>query len=751
MPRTDLLMLSEDDLAALTNRGTVKRAQKELEAGQPSVTFEEGADECLVFTWSDGIRCEFPAGKSIHDARCSSGALGITRHIVRSVLAYQKNHRDQASPNSGPANATQNDNPAETADALLVREAPPSPSSSATDAESLDGRQDVPSNVTPSTQVARAAETRPEGRVPQGHAEASVWDPGQISDEALVSIFGAATVTRARTRFQEGTLVELFRGKKPYAIFLDENCCVRFLVPGDARYVTADCVESVLPRYVAMAVWAFRELPGDKQHGLLSLQQKIQAAPVDLLGELDKVLIALATQGVSQLSATFIARLARLENQLRDQALIWPAELIAELTHLVEHYQQHDARFDPLEVSHIVGELVARARAILRDKGQVPQMLIRGSRAERPFDIEAGRYVGLGIAFRTSRHSTTVNAYLQATDTGIVTTIERSYAHAASGTTPQSSSAATTPAKPFHELSEISLYRGVSLARLAQSQVLLKTAKRTVAGELILPRSATSFSLNPQTFQWEQLKPPLLAENFDQVRARLEYQPPGYLGPRRRTAGLVVIPLKRLEAAEFDIVTQKLRATLVDENDAEASLELPYHTRGSVGFDHFLQQLNAGRESVKFVAGSVQSLQGQLRLTPISFVLAGANTRSMIMPYVMTAAQMPKDVTPSAAESQLNADDLPAGGVSPVDDFLSSLRDFSGELLLAGVGNRSSFVEQQARDLAERALATGFVRIGQQLQGLADELASGKDSLHHSWDRAARSALQVALFDRVLM
>ena len=34
MPRPDLLALSPDDLAVLTNRGTVKRAQRELESGE---------------------------------------------------------------------------------------------------------------------------------------------------------------------------------------------------------------------------------------------------------------------------------------------------------------------------------------------------------------------------------------------------------------------------------------------------------------------------------------------------------------------------------------------------------------------------------------------------------------------------------------------------------------------------------------------------------------------------------------------
>jgi len=34
MPRSDVLALSLDDLAALTNRGTVKRAQREIETNE---------------------------------------------------------------------------------------------------------------------------------------------------------------------------------------------------------------------------------------------------------------------------------------------------------------------------------------------------------------------------------------------------------------------------------------------------------------------------------------------------------------------------------------------------------------------------------------------------------------------------------------------------------------------------------------------------------------------------------------------
>ena len=89
MARSDLLALDADELASLTNRGTVKRAVRELESGEPEFSIKENK-KGLVVSWSDGITCTFPPDKPIKDAVCSSGSLGISRHIVRSVLAYQQ-------------------------------------------------------------------------------------------------------------------------------------------------------------------------------------------------------------------------------------------------------------------------------------------------------------------------------------------------------------------------------------------------------------------------------------------------------------------------------------------------------------------------------------------------------------------------------------------------------------------------------------------------------------------------------------
>jgi hypothetical protein len=90
MPRADLLALTPDDLTALTNRGTVKRAQRELEAGECTCALAEAADGCVTAKWSDGVECRVPAGAVLRDGRCTCAAAGLCRHLVRTVLAYQR-------------------------------------------------------------------------------------------------------------------------------------------------------------------------------------------------------------------------------------------------------------------------------------------------------------------------------------------------------------------------------------------------------------------------------------------------------------------------------------------------------------------------------------------------------------------------------------------------------------------------------------------------------------------------------------
>ncbi|GAA2365659.1 hypothetical protein GCM10010404_20140 [Nonomuraea africana] len=85
--RTDLLALTADSLAALTNRGLVKRADKELVSAAPQLRTD--ADGTVHGEFPDGPTASLPPG-GLDAGRCTCGATGICRHLIGVVLAYQR-------------------------------------------------------------------------------------------------------------------------------------------------------------------------------------------------------------------------------------------------------------------------------------------------------------------------------------------------------------------------------------------------------------------------------------------------------------------------------------------------------------------------------------------------------------------------------------------------------------------------------------------------------------------------------------
>jgi hypothetical protein len=88
MIRTDLLALNTDVLVALTNRGLVKRAAKEIDAGVvPVVSADE--DGTVRGRFADEVEVVFPVGAGLDTASCTCPATGVCRHRIGLVLAYQ--------------------------------------------------------------------------------------------------------------------------------------------------------------------------------------------------------------------------------------------------------------------------------------------------------------------------------------------------------------------------------------------------------------------------------------------------------------------------------------------------------------------------------------------------------------------------------------------------------------------------------------------------------------------------------------
>lgn len=87
--RDDLAHLTPEALTQVTNAGLVKRAVRELASGySPQIELDEA--ETLRARFGDGIECVWPRTTPIQKARCTCGAVGVCRHRLIAVLAYQE-------------------------------------------------------------------------------------------------------------------------------------------------------------------------------------------------------------------------------------------------------------------------------------------------------------------------------------------------------------------------------------------------------------------------------------------------------------------------------------------------------------------------------------------------------------------------------------------------------------------------------------------------------------------------------------
>jgi hypothetical protein len=88
MPRADLLALTDDALAALANRGIVKRAVREVAGGAGPTVVD--ADGTVTATFPDGTTVVLAAGATLERSTCSCPASGVCRHRVMLAVAYRE-------------------------------------------------------------------------------------------------------------------------------------------------------------------------------------------------------------------------------------------------------------------------------------------------------------------------------------------------------------------------------------------------------------------------------------------------------------------------------------------------------------------------------------------------------------------------------------------------------------------------------------------------------------------------------------
>ncbi|MCI0351524.1 MAG: hypothetical protein L0Z53_19040, partial [Acidobacteriales bacterium] len=244
----------------------------------------------------------------------------------------------------------------------------------------------------------------------------------------------------------------------------------------------------------------------------------------------------------------------------------------------------------------------------------------------------------------------------------------------------------------------------------------------------------------PQNYQWEQLRAPLLAEDFSEILARRQTQPPASLRPRRIGEDFYVCPVQQVEFANFDPFSQSVLAVLNDVNGAQATLIHPYTSRGAEGTEKLLWWLRHHPQDTRYIAGHVSVNRGGLVFHPVALVFEAEGRRQMLQPWLDRLSE-----TPDSAEKLPDAQE---GGIlrtDPIFYFPAQVAEAIGDLLLNGLARLDDVLIRRWETLVNEGRQLGFDRLVQPLEDLRDRLAAKRTSLSWDWRSAAGQVFKIAL------
>ncbi|MGC4047913.1 MAG: SWIM zinc finger family protein [Armatimonas sp.] len=468
---------------------------------------------------------------------------------------------------------------------------------------------------------------------------------------------------------------------------MNSGATVRFLVPGDLNYALCDC-GSTPPCIHARAALALLESGAS---GLVVLGETVVSPAA--LKSADDALKALLPVGLASAPGSLFDRLRRAEEELRRAGLPWPADILTEIVQLKTAYDSRDARFDSADMARLTGEFLLRSTVLQEGKGAVPALFVGGSISDKALKLESARLVGLGCGVEVRRGGVRLTTYLLDEVSGRVCGVVRDVADPAEDE--------KIAPRAYFELAKSPASKGISLAELSGSHVLVRGVNRSAAGILALARA--TIGVNPQGFAWEKLRGSCVVSGFAEAMAHDNTRPPVALRPRRLGESLIIAPIASVEAVGFDAAAQAVVALVKDPEGTEARLFHPFRSRGASGTEALLKALSG---TVKFVAGMWRN--GSLE--PVGLVIEDeTGTRRLVQPHI----------APPPTEAQTTFPNLD-GTRSLARAFVEEeLPHLLGDLLVVGTEVSASEAPRW-REARRSAEALGFTRLTPLLQPLAE-------------------------------
>ena len=337
--RADLLALTEDSLAALANRGLVKRAAKELAAGT-GARIAVDVDGSLTAEFPDGVVAGLRADKSLADATCSCSAAGLCRHRIGLVLAYQLLHADPA-PKSTTVTAAPW-TPGDIPDSALER---------AFGARSIDDARRTLKAGFQAVVHRPDASRKPRVELPTCTVTFQIpGDPAYATTDA----------------------VELKRGEAVALAVWAFRAADEVGVDGESAHISV---------------------------GGAGERRPVNDATSTALSQAVELVESLLLDGVAAAGPLLVGNLQRASRDLAAASLLWPAAIVDELIAQLDWYLQRNARYELSKLADLVTEFLARSRAataLTRDPRLPSTAQILGTAEPARTELRRIRLVGLG-------------------------------------------------------------------------------------------------------------------------------------------------------------------------------------------------------------------------------------------------------------------------------------------------------------------------------------------------------------------
>ncbi|WP_229072402.1 hypothetical protein [Actinoplanes sp. DH11] len=574
--RADLRALDADALAALANRGLVKRAAREVERDPPRLL--AGAGTAVVAEFVDGVRTELPVG-GLDLGTCSCGAITVCRHVIGLVLAYQ-------------AVAPTSRQPA----------APASP---------IDPGAVVADGSGSGSGAGAADRPRPGEAGPALDAGPGWWSPGEFPDSDVAARIGNRLVAAARRVWRGGYTARVRRGTVPVVEL--PSATVRFLVPHDLGYVHTDARTGARDDVIALAVWAFRaadaEHPGEADCvvGVGGAEPGAGSDGSGLEAVLEfaaEVLRHGAVHAGEGLAASVAGHLSRLDRA----GLRWPLDATAELADQLAAYRERSARYSPEALADLLAELFARHRAVLAGGGAGLRARVLGTEESAETPLRRVRLDGLGARVHAvGDDRRRVEIFHAQAATGVVLVSHREWTADDDG--------------PVLARRRVG---GSTVGALAAGVVVTESAVRSASRAVRLATSRVARStVTAGTGAWDRLPPGLFVTDYSRLGAEIDELPPRPVRARVRAELVRVLAIAEVGDVRYAHGEQRLTVEIRDGAGRRATVQATHAGVAPGRIDAVAAALTGRHGTPRFVAGSVHRGGGELVVDPYAIAADG--------------------------------------------------------------------------------------------------------------------------------